>query len=289
MTALSEELVAALRQIAEMGRREAFAAVEELFSRMRDDRQFSAEELKQFFGLVWLVLQRHAPGMTIRITGRKQAAHPRDERLEGNEGFDLALDRTMQFLARNFTTHLEEYEPHRYVIAVLRALAKEYGLVRVAAVETLRISELPAAGEVLEEQTPGIEPPAYLREYERVRDLGRDGEIFYDWFVGSMSRYELARLHRQSLEQIEETLLRVAGAFEQGRLLALVNLLLNLREDGDMLLLFSKGLTGTQIGEKVGKSHWLVYKRLQAIRKRLHHAAYRMVLTAHRLPARTAG
>ena len=284
MNGLTEQLSSALKRIAGLGRREAFTAIEEVFRAILENPALSSDELKQFTGLVWLVLQRHAPGMRIRISGLKQAAHPREERLESNELFEVALDRTMQFLARNFIHHVEKYAPHQYVIAVLRTLAKEYGRARETANQTLAISDMPTAGEALEEQLAAEDQPAYLREYEQVREYGRDGDIFYDWFVGSMSRYELARLYSQSLEQVEDSLLRVATTFEQGRLKTLVSLLLSLREDGDMLLLFSKGLTGEQIGQKVGKSHWLVYKRLEAVRKRLRQAAYRMALTAHRLP-----
>ena len=110
---------------------------------------------------------------------------------------------------------------------------------------------------------------AWLERYERIRDDKPDGELFYDWFVGTLSRQELARLHGLTLPEVDAALLHASTRFEHGRLYPLVKWLIEQAEDGDIFLLFTKGLSGEQIGEKVGKTNWTVYKRLNNVRKRV--------------------
>jgi len=180
----------------------------------------------------------------------------------------------MAFLARNFLQHIDEYAPQQYLRAALRELAKEYAREREirsqsVPVDTILERVTPDGTEVEPPEPVADEAPAYATEYAYVREEKPDGEIFYDWFVGNLSRLELAKLYGFTLDQVNRAILRVAqGVFEQGRLYPLVSSLVHLNEDGDILWLSLKGLTGEQIGQKVSKSHWVVYKRLDSLRKR---------------------
>ena len=287
MSALIRKMDRIIAQVGKLGRRAAFGALQEVFGLVKAHEPLSETEVKRYFDLVTLVLLVYPRGMTIRISGAGQTAGIREEYLRFDDNYEVALERTIDFLARNFLDHLEEYAPLEYLRACLRTLAKEYGIARMRQNESVPVGDAaePAESEdgtlVYENEPAQEEAPAYLKEYEAVRDEKPDGELFYDWYVGTLSRRELAQLHGLTEDQIEVMILRTAANFEQGRLYPLVSWLIGLKEDGDILLLFSKGLTGEQIGQKVAKSHWLIYKRISGLRKRFEQMgdAGRVMLT----------
>jgi len=291
MNALIRKIDEVIAGIGKLGRREAFEALQTTFGIIKESGTLSEQELRRFMDMVTLVLFVYPRGMRIRISGPKQAANAREEVLEFNDTYEAALGRTIEFLMRNFFDHLEEYDPQHYLRAALRALAKEYGRARAIQNETVAVDGLlervapdedgvaastDSAGRLASEGGLGLsgadadaERPECMQRYESLLDNKPDGTIFYDWFVGNLSRIELAQLHGLSVEQVNETILRVArSGFENGRLFPLVSSLLHLKEDGDILWLALKGLTGEQIGRKVAQTHWVVYKRLEALRRR---------------------
>jgi hypothetical protein len=261
-------------QVGRLGRREAFGALQDVFAEVKAHPALSRSEVTRFMDLVTLILLVYPRGLRIRISGARQTGRVRETRLEFNEHYETALERTMAFLARNFLNHIDEYEPQQYVRAVLRELAKEYARehdershdVPVDAVLE-RVAPEGAAAGALEPQPD--EAPVWLSDYDYIRTVQPDGALFYDWFVGTLSRQELVRLYGMTREQVDAALLRIArSAFERGRLYPLVSTLVRLAEDGDILWLSLKGLTGNQIGQKVAKSNWVVYKRLDLLRRR---------------------
>jgi hypothetical protein len=275
MSTLIRRMDKVIAQIGKLGRREAFAALQEAFGTVKERDTLAEAEIKRFFDLVTLVLLVYPRNMVIRISGAGQTAGIREEHLHFDDKYEVALERTISFLTRNFLDHLDEYTPLEYLRAALRSLAKEYGIERTHQNENVPVGDAMEPDEtedgtrIRSHEPVQEEAPQYLREYEAIRDVRPDGELFYDWYVGTLSRRELAQLHSLSEAQVEKAILRIAHEFEQGRLYPLVNWLIGLKEDGDILLLFSKGLTGEQIGQKVAKSHWLVYKRISSLRKRI--------------------
>jgi len=274
MSQLMTRIDELIRGLADMRPGEAFHAVEEVFGQIKAQETLSADELTRFFGFVELVLYEKARHRTVRISGIRQANNPKDVSLEFGETFEVALHRVMAFLARNFADHLDEYDAHGYCMAVLRAFAKEYADERTMEFRSASL-DAPARDDSGEDSDrawrpePSAEPPpAWLERYERIRELKPDGEIFYDWFVGTLSRQELARLHGLTLVEVDAAILHACREFEHGQLLPLVQWLVGQAEDGDIFLLATKGLSGEQIGEKVGKTNWTVYKRLNNVRRR---------------------
>lgn len=267
-----EQIDRVIRSIGKLSRREAFGALEEVFRTLKARPGLSESEVKRFFDMVTLVLLVYPRGMTIRISGAG-AGSICEERLDFNDVYEAALDRTMEFLARNLLNHIDEYEPRQYLRAALRALAKEYARERTQRRDSITVDNYDDAAEdetanperdLVQEETP-----AWLREYDYVRDDKPDGEMFHGWFVGNLSRAELARLYGKTPAQVNAAILRIARQdFEQGRLYPLVSSLVRLNDNGDIFWLWLKGLTAQQIGEKVAKSHWVVYKRLETMRRR---------------------
>jgi hypothetical protein len=268
-----ERIDQVIADVGNLSRREAFSALQDVFGAIRAQPGLSEAELKRFFDLVTLVFLVYPRGMTIRISGAKTGSIY-EERLEFNDIYEAALDRTMDFLARNFLNHIEEYSPQQYLRAGLRTLAKEYSLERAHRGQEVTVdSSWDRTGEdeaaSPERDLVQEEPPAWLRAYDYVRESKPDGEIFHGWFVGNLSRPELARLYGMTVAQVNQVILRIARqGFEQGRLYPLVSSLVRLNENGDIFWLWLKGLTAQQIGEKVAKSHWVVYKRLEAVRRK---------------------
>ena len=153
----------------------------------------------------------------------------------------------------------------------LRALAKEYSRERAQRRDSVTVDNYDdtTEDEVVNPERDLVqeETPAWLGAYDYVRDDKPDGEIFHSWFVGNLSRAELARLYGKTPAQVNQSILRIARqVFEQGRLYPLVSSLVRLNDNGDIFWLWLKGLTAQQIGEKVAKSHWVVYKRLETMR-----------------------
>jgi hypothetical protein len=269
---LIERIDQVIELIGKLGRREAFGALQEVFGVIKAQPGLSETEVKRFFDMVTLVLLVYPRGMTIRISG-VGAGNICEERLDFNDVYEAALDRTMEFLARNLVTHIDEYEPQGYLRAALRALAKEYSRERAQRRESVTVDNY---DDTVEDETVNPErdlvqeeTPAWLRAYDYVRDDKPDGEMFHSWFVGNLSRAELARLYGKTPAQVNTAILRIARqVFEQGRLYPLVASLVRLNDNGDIFWLWLKGLTAQQIGEKVAKSHWVVYKRLETMRRK---------------------
>jgi hypothetical protein len=169
--------------------------------------------------------------------------------------------------------HIDEYAPQAYLRAALRALAKEYARERAQRRESVTVDNY---DDSVDDETVNPErdlvqeeTPAWLQAYDYVRDDKPDGEMFHGWFVGNLCRAELARLYDKTPAQVNAAILRIARqTFEQGRLYPLVASLVRLDDNGDIFWLWLKGLTARQIGEKVAKSHWVVYKRLEAMRRK---------------------
>jgi hypothetical protein len=268
--------------IGKLGRREAFESVQEVFGLIQQRRTLSEPELKRFMDLVTLVLLVYPRGMRIRLSGARPGANAREERLDFNDNYEAALSRTIDFLARNFSTHVEEYTPLQYLRAALRELAKEYGRARTIQNESIEVDSISErvalddegggearTNEPRPEAFSQLSTPVPSPGYEYVLEYKPDGEIFYDWFVGNLSRRELAQLRHLSPEEVDQSILHIARSeFEHGRLYPLINSLVHLKVNGDILWLALKGLTGEQIGQKVALSHWAVYKRLGTMHRR---------------------
>lgn len=270
---LIERIDRIIAEAGKLGRREAFTALQDVFGIIKQQPGLSEPELKRFFDLVTLVFLVYPRGMTVRISGAG-SGRICEERLEFNDAYEAALDRTLDFLARNFLSHVDEYSPQQYLRAALRTLAKDYALERQHRRESVAVDAFtdPTGEEETvspERDLAQEEPPAWLRAYDYVRETKPDGEIFHSWFVGNLSRPELAQLYGLSLAQVNRAILGIARrVFEQGRLYPLVSSLVRLNENGDIFWLWLKGLTAPQIGEKVRKSHWVVYKRLEMVRRK---------------------
>ena len=269
---LTERIDRVIGSIGKLGRREAFGALQEIFGIIKQQPGLSEAEVKRFFDMVTLVLLVYPRGMTIRISGAG-AGSICEEKLDFNDVYEAALDRTMDFLARNLVNHIDEYEPQGYLRAALRALAKEYSRERAQRRESVSVDSYDdtVEDEVANPERDLVqeEAPAWLRAYDYVRDEKPDGEMFHGWFVGNLSRAELARMYRLTPAQVNAAILRVARqVFEQGRLYPLVASLVRQDDNGDIFWLWLKGLTAQQIGEKVAKSHWVVYKRLETMRRK---------------------
>lgn len=273
MKSLADRIDQAIGRIERLNRRAAFGELQAVFGAIQQRVRFSEAELKRYFDLLTLVLLVHPRGMRIRISGARSPGAVREERLDFNDFYEVALERTLEFLSRNLLRHLEEYTPLQYLRAVLRALAKEYALARTHQQASIPVDAILERVEP-DEAWSGSElqtddAPAYLKAYEYVLDVKPGGEVFYDWFVGDLSRREISALRGMTREEVDQAILGIARTeFEQGRLYPLVQSLISLEENGDILWLWLKGLTAEQIGEKVALSHWVVYKRPYAVRRK---------------------
>jgi hypothetical protein len=284
MSELTDRIDGLIARFEELDSRAAFGAIETVFGQLRQSDSVTREDIDHFFGLVTLVLLKHARGGTVRFSGAGHV-HAKEAHLRFGDVYEAALDRTMAFLARNFFRHLDEYEPKAYRMAVLRAFAKEYDIlltIRNGAEPLDSIRERRVARDVDDATGPdGVaddEPACAEPEVSAAGPAGPpevgagdsspDAVMLHDWYVGTLSRLELAQLYDLTLEQVNAVLLHQAGATEDGRLYPLVAGLIHLNDDGDIYLLSCKGLTAEQIAEKVGKSRWVVHKHLQSVRKR---------------------
>jgi hypothetical protein len=293
MSSLLAEMDRVIAGIAELNRRSAYAAIETVFGGLKATRETLSEaETSEFIELVHLVLLQFARGETIRVSGPHQAREL-DVCLKYNDVYEAALYRAMVFLARNLFDHLEEYSPHQYLRAALRALGKEYYRVLTDSYHTDSIPEesatsredelgtavfaepeesLSRAGGACSEEALTVvgpeeeNPPAHLPE-----DLpGQKAEqqMFYNWHEGNLSRLELTRLYGLTMDRVNQTLLRVARAHENGRHYGMVKWLIEMGEDGDIIWLLSKGMTAADVGQKVQRNQWVVYKHRDAVLRR---------------------
>ena len=286
MTELTRQIDALIGRFEELDSRAAFESIDTVFGLARDAEMLSREDIDHFFGLVTLVLLKHARGGTVRFSGAGHA-HAKEAHLTFGDAYEAALDRTIDFLTRNFFRHLAEYEPKGYRMAVLRAFAKEYdlqltfrnGSEPIDAVSERRVARdaddsCELVSDSTEEEPADIEPaaaagiPVIAASGPPPDEKDTDAVMFHDWYIGTLSRAEMAQLYHITQEQVNDILLHYAAASEDGRLYPLVAGLVHMNEDGDIYLLSCKGLTAEQVAEKVGRSRWVVHKHLQSVRKR---------------------
>ena len=93
-------------------------------------------------------------------------------------------------------------------------------------------------------------------------------QMFYNWHDGNLSRLELTRLYGLTMDRVNQTLLRVARTHENGRHYGMVKWLIEMGEDGDIIWLLSKGMTAADVGQKVHRNQWVVYKHRDAVLRR---------------------
>jgi len=293
VSSLLAEMDRVITGIAELKRRSAYAAIETAFGGLKATRETLSEaETSEFIELVHLVLLQFARGETIRVSGPKQVREL-DVCLKYNDVYEAGLYRAMEFLARNLFDHLEEYSPRQYLRAALRVLGKEYYQVLTDSYHTDSIAEESATSRVDEPGTaafagpgdslssasgvcseealtvvgPGEQgPPAQLPE--DVPGQESEQQMFYNWHDGNLSRLELTRLYGLTMDRVNQTLLRVARTHENGRYYGMVKWLIEMGEDGDIIWLLSKGMTAADVGQKVHRNHWVVYKHRDAVLRR---------------------
>jgi hypothetical protein len=278
--------------IAGLNRRSAYAALETVFGSLKAAHEkLSEAETSEFVELVHLVLLQFARSETIRVSGPTQA-RGLDVCLKYNDVYEAALYRAMEFLARNLFDHIEEYTPHQYLHAALRVLGKEYYRVLTDSYHTDSITEESPAWS---DDEPGaaafaepdgslsrvgvcsedaltvvgpedVNPPVCLSD-----DLPgpqAEQQMFYNWHDGNLSRLELARLYGLTMDRVNQALLRVARTHENGRHYGMVKWLIEMGEDGDIIWLLSKGMTAADVGQKVHRNQWVVYKHRDAVLRR---------------------
>ncbi len=281
VSSLSAEMDRVIAGIATLNRRSAYTAIETAFGGLKAACETLGEaETSEFIELVHLVLLQFARGETIRVSGPNQAREL-DVCLKYNDVYEAALYRAMEFLARNLFDHLEEYSPRQYLRAALRVLGKEYYRVLTDSYHTDSILEesttsredepgaaafaRPAEG--LTVVGPGEQgPPAQLPEDVPGQEL--EQQMFYNWHEGNLSRLELTRLYGLTMDRVNQALLRVARTHENGRYYGMVKWLIEMGEDGDIIWLLSKGMTAVDVGQKVHRNHWVVYKHRDAVLRR---------------------
>ena len=293
MSPLLAEMDGVIAGIARLNRRDAYAALEAAFGGLKAGYAALTEaEVSEFVELVHLVLLQFARGATIRVSGPKQ---PRelDVCLKYNDIFEAALYRAMNFLSRNLYDHIEKYSPHEYLRAALRVLGKEYHHVLTDSYRTYSIPEESAAsreeetGSAVGGESDGLTDRLSAGSQEalavagpadgiisaRVRESeggqAAEEQLFYNWYEGNLSRLELTRLYDMTMERVEQTLLRVARTYENGRHYGMVKWLIEMGEDGDIIWLLSKDMTAADVGQKVHRNQWVVYKHRDAVRRRL--------------------
>jgi hypothetical protein len=96
-----------------------------------------------------------------------------------------------------------------------------------------------------------------------------DEQMFLNWYEGNLSRCELTRLYCLPMDGVDETLVRVARTYDDGRHYGMVKWLVEMGEDGDIIWLLSKDMTAADVGQKIQRNQWVVYKHRDAILKRL--------------------
>jgi len=291
MSSLLAEMDQVIAGIANLNRRSAYAALETIFGGLKASCETLSEaETSEFIELVHLVMLQFARGETIRVSGAHQACGL-DVCLKYNDVYEAALYHAMEFLARNLFDHIEKYSPHQYLHAALRVLGKEYYRALKDSYHTDTIPEesampgeyeagaavcagaeelLGRAGGAEEELTvvgPEADtPPACLPE--GLTGPQTEQQLFYNWYEGNLSRLELTRLYGLTMESVEQTLLRVARTYDGGRHYGMVKWLIELGEDGDIIWLLSKDMTAADVGQKIHRNQWVVYKHRDAVLRR---------------------
>ncbi len=288
-----------------LNRRSAYSALETAFGGLKAQYETLSEaETSEFIELVHLVLLQFARGETIRVSGPRQA-HELDVCLKYNDVFEAALYRAMEFLARNLFDHLEHYSPRQYLRAALRVLGKEY---YAALKDSYCTDSIPEESASLREDEPGTavfagpeesssrsgdagiedalsvvgpeedNPPTNRPEDVAGQEL--EQQMFCNWYEGNLSRFELTRLYGLTMERVDQALLRVVRTYADGRHYRMVKWLLQMGEDGDVIWLLSKGMTAADVGQKVCRNQWVVYKHRDAVLRRF--AALRLMGDAGR-------
>jgi len=281
MSALLAEMERVIAGVAELDRRSAYAAIEAVFGELKAKQETLSEaETSEFIELVHLVLLQFARGETIRVSGARQSREL-DVCLKYNDVYEAALYRAMEFLARNLFDHLEKYSRRQYLRAALRVLGKEYYRVLTDSYHT---DSIPEESTALREDDPGaaalarpeegltvVGPGEHGRPAQLPEDApgqGLEQQMFYNWHDGNLSRLELARLYGLTMGRVNQALLRVARMHENGRHYGMVKWLIEMGEDGDIIWLLSKGMTAADVGQKVQRNHWVVYKHRDAVLRR---------------------
>ena len=293
MSSLLAEMEQVIAGIAGLNRRSAYTALEAVFGGLKATHETLSEaETSEFIELVHLVLLQFARGETIRVSGPNQAREL-DVCLKYNDVYEAALYRAMVFLARNLFDHIEEYSPHQYLHAALRVLGKEYYRVLTDSYHTDSILEesatssedepgaavfagpdesLNRAGGACPEEALTVvgpeeeNPPSHLAD--ELPGQQAEQQMFYNWHEGNLSRLELTRLYGLTMDRVNQTLLRVARTHENGRHYGMVKWLIEMGEDGDIIWLLSKGMTAADVGQKVHRNQWVVYKHRDAVLRR---------------------
>jgi len=293
MSPLLAEMDRVIAGVAKLNRRSAYAALETVFGGLKASCETLSEaETSEFIELVHLVMLQFARGETIRVSGAHQACGL-DVCLKYNDVYEAALYHAMEFLARNLLDHIEKYSPHQYLHAALRVLGKEYYR---AMKDSYRTDSIPEESAASGEYEPGAavfagpeetvnragdarpeesltvvgpeqeNPPTYLPE--DLTGQRTEQQMFYNWFEGNLSRFELTRLYCLTMDLVEQALLRVARTYDQGRHYGMVKWLIELGEDGDIIWLLSKDMTAADVGQKVRRNQWVVYKHRDAVLRR---------------------
>jgi hypothetical protein len=295
VSSLLAEMDRVITGIAGLNRRSAYAALETAFGGLKATCETLSEaETSEFVELVHLVLLQFARGETIRVSGPKQAREL-DVCLKYNDVYEAALYRAMEFLARNLFDHLEKYSSQQYLRAALRVLGKEYYR---ALKDSYHTDSIPEESAALRDDEPCREEGGGRREERGAKEealtvvgpeennppvrlpedvTGHEAEqqIFHNWHEGNLSRLELTRLYGLTMDQVNQALLRVARTYEDGRHYGMVNWLIGMGEDGDIIWLLSKDMSAADVGQKVHRNQWVVYKHRDAVRKRF--AALRLM------------
>jgi len=284
MSSLLAEMDRVITGIGTLNRRSAYTALETAFGGLKAACETLSEaETSEFVELVHLVLLQFARGETIRVSGPRQAREL-DVCLKYNDVYEAALSRAMEFLARNLFDHLEEYSPRQYLRAALRVLGKEYYRVLTDSYHTDSIPEESAtlkddergtavfvgteASGACSEEALTVVGPEETRRPEDAPGLKAEQQMFYNWYEGNLSRFELTRLYGLTMDGANQALLRVARTYEDGRHYGMVKWLLEMGEDGDIIWLLSKDMTAADVGQKVHRNQWVVYKHRDAVLRR---------------------
>ena len=292
MSALLAEMDRVIAGIAKLNRRSAYAALETVFGGLKTSYETLSEaETSEFIELVHLVMLQFARGETIRVSGAHQT-HELDVCLKYNDVYEAALYHAMEFLARNLFDHLERYSPHQYLHAALRVLGKEYYRALKDSYHTDSIPEESATPGEYEagagvfagseeplgradnvpagEELTVVGPEAGNPACPPVDLTGRETEqeMFYNWYEGNLSRLELTRFYGLTMDVVDQTLLRVARTYDEGRHYGMVKWLIEMGEDGDIIWLLSKDMTAADVGQKIHRNQWVVYKHRDAVLRR---------------------
>ncbi len=292
MSPLLDEMDRVITGIARLNRQSAYAALEAVFGGLKARYDVLSEaEVAMFAELVHLVLLQFARGETIRVSGPRQP-HELDVCLKYNDVYEAALHRAMEFLSRNLIDHLEKYSPQQYLRAALRVLGKEYYNVLMDSYHTDSIPEESAAlredepgqvcggaedaaggheGAVFEEALAVVGPEegsAAPHRHGAPAGPAAEQQMFYNWYEGNLSRRELTQLYGLTTAEVDRSLLSAARSYEGGRHYGMVKWLIELGEDGDIIWLLSKGMTAADVGQKIHRNQWVVYKHRDAVLKR---------------------